>query len=82
MIQPVLPSEVPVADVKPSDVEAAIRRGVHEALIRSAKLGFPAVGFENGRIVFWPPERVLTELDATIESPKKTECDPQHPEGN
>ena len=65
MIQPVKPRPAAFSDVTPAEVEAAFRRGIREALIRSAKLGFPAVGYENDKVVYWPPERVLAEFATT-----------------
>ena len=67
MIQPVAPRPAAFSDITPAEVETAFRRGIREALVRNAKLGFPAVGSENGQIVHWSPERVLAEFATTSE---------------
>ena len=69
MIQPIAPRPAAFSDVAPTEVEAAFRRGIREALVRSAKLGFPAVGYENDKVVHWSPERVLTEFAAEVPPP-------------
>ena len=63
MIQPALQKSISIDDVCSTEIEAAFQAGIREALIRDARLGFPAVSGENGEVVFWPPERVLAELD-------------------
>lgn len=70
MIQPVAPRPKAFSEVPAAEVEAAFRRGIREALVRNAKLGFPAVGSENGQIVHWPPERVLQEFAAEVAQSK------------
>lgn len=66
MIQPVAPRPKSFSEVPAVEVEAAFRRGIREVLVRNAKLGFPAVGSENGQIVHWSPERVLKEFAAEV----------------
>ena len=68
MIQPVTPASVPFDDVLSAEIEQSFQVGIREALVRNAKLGFPAVGSENGQIVYWSPERVLAEF-ASVDSP-------------
>ena len=65
MIQPVSRRDSCEQPVSAAEIEAACQRAVHEAVIRNARLGLPAVGCENGQITFWPPERVLAELATT-----------------
>lgn len=69
MIQPVPPRPAAFSDFTAAEVETAFRRGIREALVRNAKLGFPAVGSENGQIVYWSPERVLAEFAAEVAPP-------------
>ena len=69
MIQPVKPESVPFDEVLSADLEHAFQEGIREALVRNAKLGFPAVGSENGQIVYWSPERVLAEFAAEVAPP-------------
>lgn len=64
MIQPLKPASVPFDEVLSADLEQAFQEGIREVLVRNAKLGFPAVGCENGQIVRWSPERVLAEFAA------------------
>lgn len=66
MIQPVNPASVPFNEVSSADLERAFQEGIREVLVRNARLGFPAVGSENGQIVSWPPERVLAEFAADV----------------
>ena len=70
MIQPIATRPAAFSVVTPTEVETAFRRGVREALVRSAKLGFPAVGSENGQIVHWSPERVLAEFATEVAQAK------------
>lgn len=72
MIQPVAPRPAAFSDVTPAEVETAFRRGIREALVRNAKLGFPAIGSENGQIVYWSPERVLAEFASADSQPTAT----------
>ena len=69
MIQTVQPVSVPFDEVLSADLEHAFQIGIREALVRNAKLGFPAVGCENGQIVRWSPERVLAEFAAEVATP-------------
>ena len=73
MIQPVAPRPAAFSEVTPAEVEIAFRRGVREALVRSAKLGFPAVGYENDKVTHWAPERVLSEFAAEFSPPNNSE---------
>jgi hypothetical protein len=51
-------------------IEAALRRGVREAMIRHKKLGQSVVGFRDGRPVIIPPEEiVISEEPADAEKP-------------
>lgn len=65
MIQPVPHRESREPLASSTELEAACQRAVHEAVIRNAQFGLPAVGCENGQITFWPPERVLAEIATT-----------------
>lgn len=69
MIQPITPRPAAFSVVTAAEVEEAFRRGIREALVRNARLGFPAVGCENGQIVHWSPERVLAEFAAEPAKP-------------
>lgn len=69
MIQPMTPRPTAFSDVTAAEVEEAFRRGIREALVRNARLGFPAVGSENGKIVYWSPQRVLAEFAAEVAPP-------------
>ena len=73
MIQPVAPRPAAFSEVTPAEVEIAFRRGIREAVVRSAKLGFPAVGYENDKITHWSPERVLATFGAEAAPPSISE---------
>ena len=64
MIQPVPRNEPEKLDMPPAEFERICQRAAREAVIRNAKLGFPAVSSENSRIVFHSPEQVLEEFGA------------------
>ena len=68
MIQPIPRAESKPLDMSPAEFERICQRAAREAVIRNARLGFPAVGSEKGEIVFWTPERVLADFaaDATL----------------
>lgn len=61
MIQPTPRSELKRLDMPDAEFERICQGAAREAVIRNAKLGFPAVSSENGQIVFRSPESVLTE---------------------
>ena len=64
MIQPIPRTESKPLDMLPAEFERICQRAAREAVIRNARLGFPAVGNEKGEIVFWTPERVLADFAA------------------
>lgn len=39
-------------------VAAALRKGVHDALVRHKKLGQPVVVWRDGKVVWIPPEEI------------------------
>lgn len=55
-------AEPKMLDMPPAEFEKICQRAAREAIIRNAKLGFPAVSCENGQIVFTPPEQVLAKF--------------------
>lgn len=62
MIQPIPHRDSEPLQMSPAEFESICQRAAREAVIRNAKLGFPAVFSENGKIVHWSPERVLAEF--------------------
>ena len=62
MIQPIPRTEPTKLEMPPEEFERICQRAAQEAVVRNAKLGFPAVSCENGQIVFTPAERVLAEF--------------------
>jgi hypothetical protein len=62
MIQPIPRTEAKPLDMSDAEFERICQRAAREAVVRNAKLGFPAVSCENGQIVFSPPERVLAKF--------------------
>ena len=73
MIRPNPQPEISVAPVSSEKLEAVCQRAAREAQVRNARLGFPSVGMENGKITFWSPERVLREFGAEFPLPVFTE---------
>lgn len=69
MIQPTPRQEPKRLDMPDSEFERICQRAAQEAVIRNAKLGFPAVSSENGQIVFRSPEQILTAFSADKNSP-------------
>lgn len=65
MIQPIPRVEPKKLDMPPAEFERICQSAARESVIRNAKLGFPAVSCEEGRIVFTSPEEVLSELVET-----------------
>lgn len=43
-------------------IDAAIARGIREAVLNRARLGLPVSVWRHGRVVMLSPEEVLTEL--------------------
>jgi hypothetical protein len=43
-------------------MEAAIQRGVREAVITHAKLGQPVCTLRDGKVVWIPPEEILAQF--------------------
>ncbi len=64
MIQPIPRSEPKRLEMPDAEFERICQGAAREAVIRNAKLGFPAVSCENGQIVFRSPEQVLAEFAA------------------
>lgn len=60
MIQPIPRPEPKRLDIPDAEFERICQGAAREAVIRNAKLGFPAVSSEDGQIVFRSPEQVLT----------------------
>lgn len=69
MIQPHARTEPKRLAMSDAEFERICQRAAREAIVRNAKLGFPAVSSENGRIVFRSPEQVLAEFAAETKSP-------------
>ena len=69
MIQPIPRVEPKKLDMSPDEFERICQSAARESVIRNAKLGFPAVSCEEGRIVFTSPEKVLAEFAADVSSP-------------
>ena len=69
MIQPIPRNEPKRLDMSDAEFERICQHAAREAVIRNAKLGFPAVSSENGQIVFRSPEQVLAEFAAETKSP-------------
>ena len=65
MSQPIPHSESKPLDMPSAEFERICEQAAREAVVRNARLGFPAVSCENGQIVFCSPERVLAELNET-----------------
>ena len=70
MIQPIPRPEPKRLDMSDAEFERICQRAAREAVVRNAKLGFPAVSCENGQIVFSQPERVLAEFAAEVAQSK------------
>ncbi len=64
MIQPIQRTEPKPLDMSDAEFERICQRAAREAVVRNAKLGFPAVSSKNGRIVFRSAEQVLAEFAA------------------
>jgi hypothetical protein len=62
MIQPIPSMEPKRLEMSDAEFERICQTAAREAVVRNAKLGFPAVSSENGRIVFRSPEQVLAEF--------------------
>ncbi len=62
MIQPIPRTEPKRLEMAPAEFERICQQAAREAVIRNARLGFPAVSSENGQIVFRSPEQVLAEF--------------------
>lgn len=69
MIQPIPRSEPKCLDMPDAEFERICQEAAREAVIRNAKLGFPAVSSENGQIVFRSPEQVLAAFATDKNSP-------------
>ncbi len=69
MIQPTPRTEPKRLDMPDAEFERICQTAAREAVIRNAKLGFPAVSSENGQIVFRSPEQVLAEFATETKSP-------------
>lgn len=69
MIQPIPRTEPKRLEMSDAEFERICQTAAREAVVRNAKLGFPAVSSENGRIVFRSPEQVLAEFAAETKSP-------------
>ena len=69
MIQPISRVDSKKLDMPPAEFERICQRAAQESVIRNAKLGFPAVSCEEGRIVFTSPEEILAELALVVEAP-------------
>lgn len=69
MIQPIPRVEPKKLDMPPAEFERICQSAAQEAVIRNAKLGFPAVSCEEGRIVFTSPEKVLAEFGTQVVQP-------------
>ena len=74
MIQPHPRTEPKRLEMSDAEFERICQRAAQEAIVRNAKLGFPAVSCENGQIVFHSPEQVLAEFAAKT-TPQKIQCD-------
>ena len=59
MIQPIPHAEPKRLAMSDAEFERICQGAAREAVVRNAKLGFPSVSSENGRIVFRSPEQVL-----------------------
>lgn len=69
MIQPFPRTEPKRLDMPDAEFERICQTAAREAVVRNAKLGFPAVSSENGQIVFRSPEQVLAKFAANVASP-------------
>ncbi|MBC7821136.1 MAG: hypothetical protein IAG10_29975 [Planctomycetaceae bacterium] len=69
MIQLLPRTEPKRLDMPDAEFERICQRAAREAVIRNAKLGFPAVSSENGQIVFRSPEQVLAKFAAEVAPP-------------
>lgn len=69
MIQPIERTEPKRLEMPDAEFERICQTAAREAVVRNAKLGFPAVSSENGQIVFRSPEQVLAEFAAVTQSP-------------
>ena len=70
MREPIPRVEPKKLDMSPAEFERICQRAAREAVIRNAKLGFPAVSCEEDRIVFTSPEKVLAEFAEAGSQPK------------
>ncbi len=59
MIAPANPPRMP--DLDYAAIDAAIARGIHDAVLNRARLGLPVSVWRNGKVVILSPEEVFTE---------------------
>ena len=76
MIQPVPQAEPKKLDMIPAEFERICQNAARQAIVRNAKLGFPAVSCEDGQIVFSSPESVLAEFGVVSSKNANGEAQP------
>ena len=64
MIHPIPHSEPKRLEMPDAEFERICQGAACDAVVRSARLGFPSVSSENGQIVFRSPEQVLAAFAA------------------
>ncbi len=62
MIAPANPPRMP--DLDYAAIDAAIFRGIHEAVLNRARLGFPVSVWRDGKVVILSPEEVFAEEES------------------
>lgn len=43
------------------EIDAALREAARNAMIMHKRMGYPAVTWENGRVVWVPPEEIVVD---------------------
>jgi hypothetical protein len=43
-------------------ITAAVQRAAREAVLAHARAGFPVAGWQNGKVVWIPPEEILARF--------------------
>ena len=66
MIAPANPPRMP--DLDYAAIDAAIARGIHEAVLNRARLGLTVSVWRNGKVVILSPEEVMAEEVAEQEN--------------
>lgn len=68
MIAPANPPKLPELDY--AAIDAAISRGIREAVLNRARMGLPVSTWKDGKVVFLSPEEILTSAIADDDTGK------------